>query len=238
MLDLHAIETALMKYGTGESVTIQTTEFRKREKWDVVYEPVVKASSEGFTLEYKDGGYWVDENDELQPAHGDLGKAHYQKLTKDGKTKWECHWEGDDNSERISIPSEQSGEVRNTREVRSLVRNAKFRRLILDTDRPCLITGEKNRSVLEAAHIWEVKNGGTDSYDNGIVLRADLHKLFDRHILTLSSDGRFSMNPVLESYKHLFDKDGKSWLHEPRIEQDELKQYVRNIERRNAKHEW
>lgn len=44
----------------------------------------------------------------------------------------------------------------------------------------CAITGEKVRPVLEAAHILPVAHGGIHRPDNGLLLRSDMHTLFDR----------------------------------------------------------
>jgi hypothetical protein len=44
----------------------------------------------------------------------------------------------------------------------------------------CIISGDD--SALEAAHIIELRNGGNYDIYNGILLRSDLHKLFDENI--------------------------------------------------------
>ena len=55
----------------------------------------------------------------------------------------------------------------------------KFRKLLLAKDQCCAVTDEKFPVVLEAAHIVSVKDGGQDVLSNGILLRADLHRLYD-----------------------------------------------------------
>lgn len=55
-----------------------------------------------------------------------------------------------------------------------------FRALIADAySRRCAATGEKALPVLEAAHIKPISRGGIHRIDNGILLRSDLHRLFD-----------------------------------------------------------
>ena len=54
-----------------------------------------------------------------------------------------------------------------------------FRQLLLAMDECCAVTGEKCQSVLEAAHIVPAHEGGREVTDNGILLRADIHRLFD-----------------------------------------------------------
>ena len=55
----------------------------------------------------------------------------------------------------------------------------------------CLLTGCALECCLEAAHVVPVKNGGMESDDNMILLRADMHRLFDSGLiaLKLSDDG-------------------------------------------------
>jgi len=45
--------------------------------------------------------------------------------------------------------------------------------------RRCAVTGTKIVPVLEAAHIRPVTNAGENRVDNGLLLRSDVHKLFD-----------------------------------------------------------
>ena len=51
--------------------------------------------------------------------------------------------------------------------------------MLLNTDLSCAVTRESCLVVLEAAHIVPVQNGGQEVLSNGILLRADLHRLFD-----------------------------------------------------------
>ncbi len=47
----------------------------------------------------------------------------------------------------------------------------------------CAMTGCKVREILEAAHIVPYKGAHTDRTDNGFLLRADIHTLFDKGLL-------------------------------------------------------
>jgi putative restriction endonuclease len=47
----------------------------------------------------------------------------------------------------------------------------------------CAITGDKIRPVLQAAHILPLPKGGENRLDNGLLLRSDVHTLFDRGYL-------------------------------------------------------
>jgi len=50
----------------------------------------------------------------------------------------------------------------------------------------CAITGCRSLGALEAAHIQSVADGGSDGQHNGILLRADLHRLFDQNFIALN----------------------------------------------------
>lgn len=49
----------------------------------------------------------------------------------------------------------------------------------------CAITGCNTPSVLEAAHITPYKGLETNKVQNGLLLRADIHKLWDHYLLTI-----------------------------------------------------
>jgi len=54
-----------------------------------------------------------------------------------------------------------------------------LRDALLASDERCALSGESERSAVEAAHIVPVKAGGCEVIENAILLRADLHRLFD-----------------------------------------------------------
>ena len=56
--------------------------------------------------------------------------------------------------------------------------------------RRCAITGERTLPVLQASHLKPVSESGPHSVDNGLLLRADFHILFDRGYITVSKDYR------------------------------------------------
>lgn len=72
-------------------------------------------------------------------------------------------------------------------QVRPRLGQGAFRVLVTDTyERRCAVTGEKVLPVLEAAHIRPVSDGGRHEISNGLLLRSDLHRLFDRGYLTVT----------------------------------------------------
>jgi len=62
----------------------------------------------------------------------------------------------------------------------------------------CAVTGCVTRAALEAAHISTQKGLDNNSPANGILLRSDIHALFDRLLITLSVDGmQLEVSPEL-----------------------------------------
>jgi hypothetical protein len=62
----------------------------------------------------------------------------------------------------------------------------KFRRSLLDEySGKCVITGCNVEALLEAAHIMPYRGAHTNDVTNGLLLRADLHKLFDLHMFRI-----------------------------------------------------
>lgn len=61
-----------------------------------------------------------------------------------------------------------------------------FRNALLDAyDRTCAISGCKVEALLEAAHIIPYRGAQTNLVENGLLLRADLHKMFDLHLFRI-----------------------------------------------------
>lgn len=82
----------------------------------------------------------------------------------------------------------------------------KFRRdlLKLYNDR-CCVTGCKVMDLLEAAHINPYSEEGDNSLSNGLILRADIHTLFDRNLLTIDENCvvRISKDLIGSEYESL-----------------------------------
>jgi putative restriction endonuclease len=71
-----------------------------------------------------------------------------------------------------------------------------FRLLLTDLyKRRCAITGESTLPTLEAAHIVPYGQSGTHDVRNGLLLRADFHKLFDLGLIGLSPSMRIQVSP-------------------------------------------
>ncbi|HZF07155.1 MAG TPA: HNH endonuclease [Thermoanaerobaculia bacterium] len=69
--------------------------------------------------------------------------------------------------------------------------------------RSCAATGEHSLPVLEAAHIRSYASEGPHEVRNGILLRADLHRLFDKGYATVTRDLRLEISKRLrEDYSN------------------------------------
>jgi len=74
-------------------------------------------------------------------------------------------------------------------EIRPRLGQGGFRFMVLDAyDRQCAVTGEKVLPVLVAGHINPYAGEGTHNPKNGILLRSDLHTLFDKGYVTIAPD--------------------------------------------------
>jgi putative restriction endonuclease len=75
-----------------------------------------------------------------------------------------------------------------------------FRVLVTDAYlRRCAVTGEKTLPVLEAAHIKPFALEGPNTVRNGILLRSDLHKLFDLGYITVTPALRLEVSTRLKA---------------------------------------
>lgn len=75
-----------------------------------------------------------------------------------------------------------------------------FRASVLDAyGRACAVTTEHSLPALEASHIKPFSENGPHDVRNGILLRADLHRLFDQGYVTITTDHRMEVSPALKS---------------------------------------
>ena len=82
-----------------------------------------------------------------------------------------------------------------------------FRAAILTYEQCCTLSGESTPDALEAAHIISSKDGGAEVVENGILLRADLHKLYDSgHFLIDPSGHVAELTGLSETYRELLSK--------------------------------
>lgn len=86
----------------------------------------------------------------------------------------------------------------------------RFRRELRAFGNSCAISGETTPDVLEAAHIIPVKRNGADVPMNGMLLRADLHRLYDAGHFKIDVSGHLIPTAELsKTYKTLLAKREK-----------------------------
>jgi hypothetical protein len=89
---------------------------------------------------------------------------------------------------RLELPP---GDLRSwaMREIAIREGQAKFRAtLLLTRGTQCAVSGSKVEACLQAAHVWPHNGPLTNVGSNGILLRADIHLLFDRNLLRIDPE--------------------------------------------------
>lgn len=114
-----------------------------------------------------------------------------------GSAKWvdEKH-DYDDHGKRGRVvvyqwqpPSEMGKRKKELRRVGVRPDQGRLRKLLLESDKSCAITGNKNPAALDVAHIIDASNLNYEVAGNAILLRADLHRLFDKNLIRLVRKG-------------------------------------------------
>lgn len=101
--------------------------------------------------------------------------------------------------------------------VRPRLGQGAFRIMVTDSyDRRCAMTSERTLPALEAAHIRPYSEGGEHSPSNGLLLRRDLHALFDGGYLTVTPALKIEVSRRIkeefENGKHYYALEGQSIL--------------------------
>jgi putative restriction endonuclease len=89
-----------------------------------------------------------------------------------------------------------------------------FRVLVTDLyDRRCAVTRERTLPALEAAHIRPYADGGGHQASNGLLLRRDIHSLFDAGYVTVTPSLHFEVSRRIreefENGKHYYALHGQ-----------------------------
>lgn len=102
-----------------------------------------------------------------------------------------------------------------------------FRNNLLNIEPKCAITGITAKNALQAAHIVAVKDGGFEYINNGLLLRADLHLLFDNELLTIDNDGVVHIDKNEINDEEYLNLNGK------KISDSNLQRIRENLEKAN-----
>lgn len=96
---------------------------------------------------------------------------------------------------RLSGVSEQGARFGGPQLIRPRLGQGAFRVLVTDIyQRRCAVTQERTLPALEAAHIRPYGEGGEHEARNGLLLRRDIHSLFDAGYVTVTPDLRFEVS--------------------------------------------
>jgi putative restriction endonuclease len=92
-----------------------------------------------------------------------------------------------------------------------------FRVMVTDNyDRRCAMTSERTLPALEAAHIRPYSDGGEHAPSNGLLLRRDLHALFDGGYVTVTPELKVEVSPRIreefDNGRHYYELHGQSIL--------------------------
>jgi len=79
----------------------------------------------------------------------------------------------------------------------------KFRNKLLKAyDNKCAITQSNVIQILQAAHILPYKGEDTNHITNGIILRSDIHDLFDLNLICIDDTYRINVSPLLKKTEY------------------------------------
>jgi putative restriction endonuclease len=90
-----------------------------------------------------------------------------------------------------------------------------FRVLVTDAyERRCAVSAERTLPALDAAHIKPYATAGDHRIDNGLLLRRDLHALFDRGYITVTPEHKIEISRRIreefENGRDYYQFDGKT----------------------------
>lgn len=97
--------------------------------------------------------------------------------------------------DRVPLVAESGEKYGSPVEVRPRLGQSSFRVLVTDAyQRRCAITGESTLMALEAAHIVPYSGEGGHDVRNGLLLRADFHRLFDAGLVSITPELRVKVS--------------------------------------------
>jgi hypothetical protein len=104
---------------------------------------------------------------------------------------------------RAPITSDHDARVRVLYGIALREGQGEFKALLLAAyDNRCAVTGCAVKEILEAAHIRPFRGDYTNRTDNGLLLRADVHTLFDRGMLWVDAANRVQIDDRLAASEY------------------------------------
>jgi putative restriction endonuclease len=173
-----------------------------------------------------DRSEWLPVPADWQPAI-QQGK-HYTTTEEPGKSFWERVQVRLAKLPGYMIPEQRIDEqARYGKEmlVRPRLGQGTFRIVVTDAyHRACAITEEHSLPALEASHIRPFNESGPHAVNNGLLLRSDFHRLFDRGYITVTPEYKIVVSGRLkeefENGRSYYPFHGKPLGHLPALPED------------------
>lgn len=113
--------------------------------------------------------------------------------------------------------SEEDARTRVMREIVQRLGQPQFRVRLVEAYRGrCAVTGCSILQVLEAAHIVPYRGEQTNTIINGLLLRADIHTLFDLNLLGINPDDSFKVTIAAAALGDTYEKFNGTKLRLPK----------------------
>lgn len=203
-----SIEYIALDFSCLEQPISSTLEWWKKEKiW-------VKYNTQSQIVEHTDGSYELviahdpDENRNLEKHDLRFGETVISIFP--GQDYGRAFWRDNSGPEESGestwklVENPLVGEKKKENLSRIQRKQQKFRSALVALDERCVFTGETTASALEAAHIISACQGGAEVIENGILLRADVHRLFDAGGFSINENGKVVLGAGLsDTYKML-----------------------------------
>lgn len=183
---------------------------------------------------------WPDDFHRFSQAFGRLDEEHYPQFLS-GLTNVRpplLELASDDAEDDDYLPRIGDERPVITQQIRARRGARQFREgLLARFNATCLVTGCRVKDLLEAAHICPHRGAKDDHLRNGLLLRSDIHTLFDLHLLAIEPDQlRVEIHPKLKKDECYGDLDGKllTVTGEARPSRTSLGEHYETFRRRTA----
>ncbi len=189
---------------TFEEMVARIERYRKPEKRDpsgsysvgclMITQPVFFAPGE-WVREPSDWGKAT-----VQGRQEDLSQGEGLRIYQECQARVQADYAraaGGASSPSIAEPAERFGQPTL---VRPRLGQGTFRIAVTDAyGRTCAVSSEHSLPALEAAHIRPYAKGGEHATANGLLLRSDFHRLFDKGYVTVTPEHRFEVSARLKA---------------------------------------